>query len=188
MDCVANASFSSMRSISSRVRPVLRNTFRMASTGPMPMMLGSQPVTANPRNTARGSRPFFSAVSRSISTTAPAPSLIGELLPAVHTPSGSKAVGRLPRVSMVLSGRTHSSLSTTVVLPRFPGTVTGIICSSNRPAACAAAAFRWLSRAKASHSSRVMWYFLPRFSAVVPILTLSAPGAVLRTSHCGGAT
>ena len=80
---MANASFSSHRSMSSIFMPARCNSFGTANTGPMPISSGSQPATAKPRNMPSGFRPFFSASFALITTQAEAPSESWLALPAV---------------------------------------------------------------------------------------------------------
>ena len=80
---MANASFSSHRSMSSIVMPARCNSFGTANTGPMPISSGSQPATAKPRNVPSGVSPFFSAILALITTQADAPSESWLALPAV---------------------------------------------------------------------------------------------------------
>ena len=55
----------------------------MASTGPMPMILGSQPTRPQATIRARGLRPCALTASSLATTTAPAPSAMPEALAAV---------------------------------------------------------------------------------------------------------
>ena len=57
----------------------------------MPMIAGSTPVDANDRIFASGFRPSFAARSAVATTTAAAPSLMPDALPAVTVPSFLKA-------------------------------------------------------------------------------------------------
>src|SRR5439155_483540 len=61
MTWTANASLSSQRSMSSIFVPVCFNSFGTANTGPMPISLGSQPATANPRKMPSGGGPQLTA-------------------------------------------------------------------------------------------------------------------------------
>jgi hypothetical protein len=72
--------------------------------------------------------------------TAEPPSLIWLALPAVIVPSLSKAGRRLPSESVVVPGRTPSSVSTRSGSPLRWGTATGTISASRRPSLMAAAA------------------------------------------------
>ena len=78
-----------------------------ASTGPMPKMSGSTANVPRPAIRASGSRP---AAPASLATsTAEAPSLSGEALPAVTVPSLTKAGLSLASFSSVESARMPSS-------------------------------------------------------------------------------
>src|SRR2546421_617669 len=90
-DCEANASFNSIRSISESERPVSLSTLGMATIGPMPITSGRTPATAKPTKRSKGFSPSCSARSRSITTTAAAPSLRWEEFPAVIVPPAWKA-------------------------------------------------------------------------------------------------
>ena len=100
------------------------------------------------------------AKSAEATRVAAAPSFSGLELPAVTVPPSLKTGGSFARRSSDVSRRGPSSASTTVSPPFFPdagpGTVTGTISSSNRPASWAATAFSWLWRAKRSWRSREM--------------------------------
>ena len=76
MDCAANASLASIRSISATVRPVFAMTFLVAAMGPRPMTSGSTPARAPATQVARGFTPSSLAFSSLITTRAAAPSLI----------------------------------------------------------------------------------------------------------------
>ncbi len=117
---------------------------------------------------AIGRRPSASARSASTTSSADAPSLIPELLPAVTEPPAAKAGLSAARASAVESGRGCSSRSTTVTAPLRPGTLTGTSWASNRPASIAATARRWLSSANASCRSRWMDHCSATRSAVSP--------------------
>ncbi|MDT4843904.1 hypothetical protein FQZ97_778430 [compost metagenome] len=104
-----------------------------------------------------------------ISSTAAAPSLRVEALPAVTLPSFLNAGFSLARDSAVVPARTCSSVSKASGSPLRCGIRIGVISSLKRPASMAAAALRWDSAAKASCSSRLRPYFSTRFSAVMPM-------------------
>ena len=106
------------------------------------MIAGSTPAVAQEAMRASGSMPRFSASSAVISTTAAAPSLRPEALPAVTVPSLEKAGLSFCIASMVAPWRMYSSLSTTTS-PLRVLTVKGAISSLNRPAFCAASALFW---------------------------------------------
>ena len=119
-----------------------------------------------------GFAPRFSAVSRSISTTAAAPSLMPDALPAVTVPSLRNTGRSFARSSTVASARGCSSVSNTVS-PRRVFILTGRICCLNRPSDIARDARRCDSSASASWSPRVIWWLSARFSAVSPMWMLS---------------
>ena len=116
-DCEANASLSSTRSRSSTPSPARSRALRVAGTGPTPMTAGSTPATAVETTRAIGCRPSSRARPASTSSTADAPSLIPELLPAVTEPPSRLNAGRsLPSASIDVSARGCSSRSTSVDL------------------------------------------------------------------------
>ena len=77
--------------MSSIVIPLRSSSFRVAGMGPVSMITGSTPTVVWSTIRARGLSPRDSAFSRSISSTAAAPSEICEELPAVTLPSSLKA-------------------------------------------------------------------------------------------------
>ena len=95
----------------------------------MPMMRGSTPACAYPISLPIGVRPLLRTNDSDASTTAAAASLMPDALPAVTVPSLVNAGRSLAMSSRLTSGRTCSSMSTMVVLPRLPGTSMGRICS-----------------------------------------------------------
>ena len=108
-----------------------------------------------------------------ITTTAAAPSEIGEEVPAVIVPSAPNAGRSLASVSCVVSGRIPSSSLSTRGSPRFCGTDNAVISSANTPFFCAVAA-RWCEAApKASCSARLIPYRLLCRSVDSPIDTPS---------------
>ena len=137
MTCAAKASFSSMTSISSMRSPVRASTLRVAGMGPRPMYAGSTPATAEAMTRAIGRRPSSSAVSAEASSTAAAPSLMPEELPAVTVPSVRNTGRSWASFSGVVSGRGCSSRSMTVGSPFGCGITTGTISSLKRPSAMA---------------------------------------------------
>ena len=86
--CAANASLISTRSMSSIVMPAALSTALNAGIGPRPMISGRTAATAEATIRARGLRPRSRAFSSDITSTAAAPSLSGQALPAVTVPSG----------------------------------------------------------------------------------------------------
>src|SRR5436309_1895135 len=92
--------------------------------------------------TQRGQECTFEVQSHALSTTtAAAPSLSIEALPAVTVPPSLKDALSLARTSGVVSGRTPSSRATVFALGPLP-TVTGTTSAANAPRSQAAAA-RW---------------------------------------------
>ena len=90
----------------------------VAGTGPRPIKEGSQPADAVATIRAIGFRPSSSAFSADITRRADAPSEMAEEFPAVTVPPfGLKAGRSLARFSTEESGRTTSSLSTTIKQP-----------------------------------------------------------------------
>ena len=65
----ANASLISMRSISSSVMPARSSTFVVAGIGPVSIITGSTPASANVWNRARGVRPSSLAFSSLMMST-----------------------------------------------------------------------------------------------------------------------
>jgi hypothetical protein len=88
MTCAAKASLISTRSMSSMVMPARPSAWRQASTGPRPMISGLRPDTPDDTMRASGVRPSSLALVSLITSTAAAPSLSGQALPAVTVPSG----------------------------------------------------------------------------------------------------
>jgi hypothetical protein len=94
---------------------------RVAGIGPVSIMSGSSPTTANEWNRARARSPSFDASSSLMMSAAEAPSVSGDELPAVtdHSSSGNRArsssvakAGWSPASpSTVVDGRTVSSAS-----------------------------------------------------------------------------
>ena len=120
----------------------------VAGIGPVSMVTGSTPARAKAWKRARGRRPSALAFSSLMMSTAEAPSVICDELPAVTLPpSGLKAGFRLARASTVESGRMPSSAvsSSSVSLPSSSWMATGTISFSNRPSAVARAARWWLA-------------------------------------------
>ncbi len=102
---------------------------------------------------ASGSRPSFSAAAAEATTSAAAPSLMPEALPAVTVPSFLKAGLSLASLSSEV-WRGCSSVSNSTGSPLRCGTSTATISSLKRPAAMAASARCWLRRPNSSCSSR----------------------------------
>ena len=141
--------------------------FVVAGIGPFSIVTGSVPATAKLWNRARGRRPSSAAFSALMISTADAPSVICDELPAVILPSSLKAGLSLASVSAVVPSRMPSSA---VIISALPSTSigTGTISLSNRPSSAAWAARRWLSAPNASRSSRVRPYSSAIISAPMP--------------------
>src|SRR5260221_526871 len=77
---LANASLISIRSTWSNVRPARCSTLNVAGMGAVSIMMGLSPARGKATKRARGFRPSRSAVVRSMTSTAAAPSLIWEEL------------------------------------------------------------------------------------------------------------
>ena len=169
IDCAANASLASIKSRSSTFMPVLLKSLLVAATGPIPMIDGSTPPSAPATHVAIGVIPSSFAFSSLITTTAAAPSLIEEALPAVtRPPSGLNAGRSFASDSFVVPARGPSSVSTMIVSFFFLTSI-GTISSLNLPASRAAQAFCWLLAANSSSSSLVMPHLSQMFSAVIPM-------------------
>ena len=114
-----------------------------------------------------------------MTSTAAAPSLSGQALPAVTVPSGLKAGWSAASFSIVVPGRGPSSLvtwvsGTVICSPSSPatvcsGTVTATISLSKWPEACASTARFWEMTAHSSWASRETLQRSATFSAVRPI-------------------
>ena len=100
-----------------------------------------------------------------MTTTAAAPSLSGQALPAVTRPSGRNTGLSREMPSMVVPARGPSSLLTTVP----SGVVTGVISRSQNPLSMASSARFWLRTANSSISWRETSLSRARFSAVCPM-------------------
>ena len=86
--CAANASLISTRSTSSIDMPARASACFDASTGPRPMISGERPDTPVETTRASGVMPSSAAFVSDMTTSAAAPSLSGQQLPAVTRPSG----------------------------------------------------------------------------------------------------
>ena len=99
-------------SMSSKVRPALFNAFCEALTGPIPIIRGSTPATADDTILAFGVRLFLVAASAEASKMAPAPSFNPDAFPAVTVPPSFLNAGlSLPNISRVVVGFINSSFS-----------------------------------------------------------------------------
>ena len=129
------------------------------------MMRGGTPAVAEAITCAFGFKPYFFTASAEASSTAHAPSLTPEALPAVTVPSGLTTPLSLASASSVVS-RGCSSRATMTGSPFFCGIIPGTISSASRPAATAAAVRCWLRSANASWSAREILKSTATFSAV----------------------
>jgi acetyl-CoA acetyltransferase family protein len=118
---------------------------RIMGIGPMPITRGSTPATEEPTNAASGWAPSSRAQSSLAITSAAAPSLMPDELPAVTVPSARNAGFSAASFSALVSGRGCSSRT---------ASPTGTSSSANRPAASASAQRCCDCSAKASCSSR----------------------------------
>ena len=167
----AKASLISTRSMSARRILARSSTFEVAGIGPVSMVTGSTPARANEWNRARGVRPRLVARSSLMMSTAAAPSVICDELPAVTLPSSFLKAGlSWASVSTVVSGRMPSSVSTMspVSLPSSSFSTTGTISRWKRPSAVARAARCWLVAPKRSRSSRDSPHLSAMSSAEMP--------------------
>ena len=131
------------------------------------MISGLSAVTPVEMIRASGVMPSSRALVSLMMTTAAAPSLSGQQLPAVTRPSGRKTGLRPDTPSIVTPGRGPSSFATT----EPSGRVTGVISRSQKPSAMAFSA-RFCDRTpNSSISSRLMPLICARFSAVCPMAT-----------------
>ena len=111
--CAAKASLSSIQSSWSWFRPACLSALGIAAIGPMPITSGRTPATEKLTKRASGVRPYCLIADSEASITAPAPSDICELLPAVTEPPLRNTARSLARPSALVSGRGPSSCSTT---------------------------------------------------------------------------
>ncbi|RPK58030.1 hypothetical protein EES42_38670 [Streptomyces sp. ADI95-17] len=151
--------------MSPTVSPARFSACLLASTGPYPMISGERPETPVETIRASGVSPSSRALVSDMITSAAAPSLSGQQLPAVTRPSGRKTGFRPCTPSRVTPARGPSSFETTVP----SGVVTGVISRSQKPFLMASSA-RFCER---TPNSSMSWRVTPlsraRFSAVCPI-------------------
>jgi hypothetical protein len=181
--CAANASLSSIRSMSDSASPALPRAAAVAGTGPIPMTFGGTPATPQETSRRYGRRPRSAAFSGVVTMHIDAASFWPLELPAVTVDSGSC----LPRMGLSLlsdstevSARGCSSVSIRSspladpgrsALPasggpqrRTAGDGDRDDLVASRPSFCAATARRWEVTANSSCSSRGMPYWRLRFS------------------------
>ena len=145
--------------------PARESAWREASTGPRPMISGDRADTPVATTRARGVRPSSLALVALMTTTAAAPSLRGQQLPAVMVPFSRKTGCSCETPSSVTPARGPSSLLTTVP----SASVTGAISRSKNPSAMAFSARFWLVTPHSSWRSREMPRRVATFSAVWPM-------------------
>mmetsp|Transcript_9402 Transcript_9402/g.12796 ORF Transcript_9402/g.12796 Transcript_9402/m.12796 type:complete len:311 (-) Transcript_9402:77-1009(-) len=175
-DCDAKASFSSNKLMSFMLRPAAFKAFGIASTGPIPIILGSTPTTLYDAKRAIGCSPSSFTIFSDITKQNAAPSEVCEEFPAVTEPSAANTGRKRANPSGELA-LGPSSVSTMLVFScRFSFsskkmcfTSTGTISSLNRPDLMAAMAFSCEFTAKISCSSRETPNSLATASAVKPI-------------------
>ena len=153
----------------------------MAGIGAVSMMTGSSAASTAVCTRATGVRPSSAAFSLVVMSSAAAPSLICELLPAWITPSGLNTVLSLARPSRVPPRRKPSSVSTTVPSSSF----TGVICPAKRPSSVAAAAFAWEASEYSSSWARVWPQRSAIISAPIPWFGATPPKTVCRPEPDG---
>ncbi len=117
--------------------------------------------------------PSSSAFFAEVTTTAEPPSEIWLALPAVMLPALSNAGRSLPSDSIVVSGRTPSSVSTMIGSPLRWGTGTATISSANLPSLMALAARSCDLAASSSCGARSMPAEAAYFSVPAPMATWS---------------
>ena len=98
--------------MSSCFRPAFFKAFGTASTGPIPMILGSTPATAKPVILAIGFTFNSFTIFSDITITKEAPSFVGEELPAVTDPPAANTGFNLPNTSVLVPALGPSSLFT----------------------------------------------------------------------------
>src|SRR6266511_1748148 len=158
--------------MSSQVSPARVSAALQACGFPCSIRWGSTPASPNETNLARGSSPSRSAALSLAMSTAAAPSLICDELPAVTVPSGRKAGLSAASASADVSRRGVSSTPNSTPACGFE-TSTGTISCSNRPVSIASNARRCDSSEKASSSARTNPHSLAITSDEIPCGTIS---------------
>lgn len=176
----ANASWRSRSARSENRTPARASALGIAWAGPISSApRGSTAVNAWLLTNASGARPSARARSSRISRSAPAPSVKGELLPAVIVPCGSNTGGSFASAARSIFRRTRLSCETDVWYPG--GAKTVITSPARRPSSHAAAARRWLRSAYSSCAARVIAKSCAMRSACSPIVR-----PVERSRRAGG--
>jgi hypothetical protein len=132
-------SLTSIMSMSFTVLPIFCSAFLTDTTGPMPMISGSQALQAYSAILASGLTPYFPNADSDITTFAAPPSHIPEAFPAVTVPSFWNTEAREPRDARVDWGRGCSSASRLWGTPFLGLRETGTISPANAPAESPAA-------------------------------------------------
>ena len=183
----AKASLTSKRSMSEMDIPLSFKIFSVTGTGPVSMIVGSDPIFAVARTTARGLSPRVAPNSLEPIKMPAAPSTMPDELPAwwiwlirsrcgyfisatlsklgMVSPKSLKAGFKAPSDCMSVPGRGYSSW---VKMGRPLRSLTAIKVLSKRPSALARSARFWLSTAKQSACARVKPYSVAIISAEIP--------------------
>ena len=158
--------------------PARRSAAGIASFGPMPMISGGTPLIAKLTKRASGVRLNCFSARSDTTISAPAPSDVCELLPAVTLPFAANTGFSFASASSVVSARGPSSCFTVRVrmssspvarFGNFSTTSIGVISSLNSPDSMPAMAFLWDRSANSSCISRVIFHCAATFSAVRPM-------------------
>ena len=108
----ANASLSSIRSMSASVSPARASALAVEGTGPIPIVAGGTPATAQATRRPSGRRPSSAALSGWVITHTAAPSFWPLALPAVTVASGSL----LPMIGFRLASRSSGRVGARVLV------------------------------------------------------------------------
>ncbi len=165
-----------------RLMPAALQRRGIASIGPMPMISGGTPATAKPTKRASGFRLYsLDRLLRWRAISAPAPSEVCELLPAVTLPPLAANTGfSLASASHAwcrgagLRRADHLRVSIEISPAGEVGVAVVDLDTArsrrlNSPAACAASAPSWCAAANASCASRLTFHCCATFSAVRPM-------------------
>ena len=177
--CAANASLISTTSMSIIDMPVFFSSCSIAGIGPRPMTSGRIAATVEATIRARGLKPAAVAFSSLITSSAAAPSLSGQALPAVTVPpslntgfSDASFSSVVPGARAVVLGDDRLGHVDLVALPvdvfvRRHGHRDDLLVEV--PDSCAATARVWEMSAHSSWASRLTFRSSATFSAVMPI-------------------
>ena len=165
----ANASLTSNAPMSPMDRPDFFSALRVAGMGAVSMITGSSAASTAVCTRASGVRPSSRALSEVIISTAAAPSLICEALPAWMTPPSLKAGLSPASFSGLVPRRRPSSAAST-----WPsGSSTGAIWPASRPSSVAAASLACEALENSSSWSRDRPHFSAIISAPMPWLNVT---------------